>query len=92
MKEKLEYTLSVLICANVAGANASLQHAQEEVKEAIKSLDSYIARLESEKLVMDIAKAIYTKRNGQWDYHLFRTQQEPYIKDAQAAINIIRGE
>ena len=42
VQEKLEYTLSVLISANVMGANASLQSAKEDVREALTELTAYM--------------------------------------------------
>jgi len=59
-------------------------------KQALSKLNTLIEQMESEKLTMVVAKSIYEKRNGVWDYHLFRSQQEPYIKDANAAINVIK--
>ena len=64
VKTKLEYTLSVLICADVKGANASLQHAKEEVIEALESLSKYTERLNSEALVEEVALAIAVSEIG----------------------------
>lgn len=42
-----------------------------------------------------VARAIYTARNGRWDYNAWRSDPriaEAYRKDADAAMEAIQGE
>jgi len=51
-----------------------------------------IASIDTPEMVEKVAKAIFTDRNGKWDYNKFRSQMQPYIDDAKAAIAAIKEQ
>lgn len=104
IKEKQEYIISVLGSANVIGANSSLQHAREEAITCLDMLDAVISRLNSRELEKEVAiaqtyarfigSAYYESSDAKGkkkiidDYSTRATR----IKEAQAAINTIKGK
>ena len=88
IKEKQEYIVSVLVSANVIGANSSLQHAREEAIACLDKLDAVIQRLDSEELVEIVAEELWKydfEPNPQFNVGIYKNK-------AQATINTIKGK
>lgn len=106
VKGKLEYTLSVLGCADIRGANASLQGAREDVITALAELNEVMEKLKDKKLPEKMVsafrkKAKQTRRckgcnGGEYSEYcnscIDGDAQPTENTCMRAAINIIRGK
>lgn len=94
VRSSLDYIISTLACANIAGVNASLQQAKVDAIDMCETIDSILSTLDSEELVDGIKSILYDNMVCNIEY----SQEEggAYIPDysitiaAKAAIEAIK--